>query len=539
MYNIIYSFAIIIIMSEYDSDEYIYESENESDYEEKIDYNSSADYKEDDKLNIKFLDSYKIIPTHIYNSLDKTSSIFEWSVLCLKLYYNYNNDSICYYDYNVPTEIIISNLQYKIKLFIEPSSDKLNCFPNVPFKVTNVGAKLNIYDELRITKNIMLLNQNWNICFNVYEFIENVILIISNYKYNNSISIDFEHIIYNITNKIQLNFNFNLSYLPQFGVNTKNNNKNKSSYSWTGNNSENSLCELLFNDISLINNMYTTITHNLDYIKIIHLILDRILESELTFLEYNVNQSFYEIIIQLINKSNYDYDLTIFDKFNDVDVSNTDKIMFTDNLIYHSFQNKTFSFTPKFTKRIMSEIKNIEQAISDIDCYLYISENNISLFKILMIPDKDTPYAYGFFEFDMFIPSDYPNSPPNVKFLTTGNSKIRFNPNLYQCGKVCLSILNTWNSNQWNPKSSTISQVLLSIYSMIFNEHPWTNEPAFYDSLKSELGRRESEKYNNQIRQFTFQYAINEQLKNTQTPFKHIINSLYQKNKSSITNLYS
>ncbi len=74
---------------------------------------------------------------------------------------------------------------------------------------------------------------------------------------------------------------------------------------------------------------------------------------------------------------------------------------------------------------------------------------------------------------------------------------------------------------------------------MIFNEHPWTNEPAFYDSLKSELGRRESEKYNNQIRQFTFQYAINEQLKNTQTPFKHIINSLYQKNKSSITNLYS
>jgi len=38
-------------------------------------------------------------------------------------------------------------------------------------------------------------------------------------------------------------------------------------------------------------------------------------------------------------------------------------------------------------------------------------------------------------------PPDYPIRPPRVKLLTTGNKEVRFNPNLYKNGKVCLSIL--------------------------------------------------------------------------------------------------
>ena len=44
---------------------------------------------------------------------------------------------------------------------------------------------------------------------------------------------------------------------------------------------------------------------------------------------------------------------------------------------------------------------------------------------------------------------------------------MRFNPNLYNCGKVCLSLLGTWSGPGWDPKASTLLQVLVSIQSLI------------------------------------------------------------------------
>jgi len=53
-----------------------------------------------------------------------------------------------------------------------------------------------------------------------------------------------------------------------------------------------------------------------------------------------------------------------------------------------------------------------------------------------MTGPADTPYANGCFEFDVYFPVDYPNSPPLINLETTGNHTIRFNPNLYNDGKV-------------------------------------------------------------------------------------------------------
>lgn len=53
----------------------------------------------------------------------------------------------------------------------------------------------------------------------------------------------------------------------------------------------------------------------------------------------------------------------------------------------------------------------------------------------------DTPYEGGFFLFLFRCPPDYPIHPPRVKLITTGNNTVRFNPNFYRNGKVCLSIL--------------------------------------------------------------------------------------------------
>ena len=49
---------------------------------------------------------------------------------------------------------------------------------------------------------------------------------------------------------------------------------------------------------------------------------------------------------------------------------------------------------------------------------------------------EDTPYSGGLFTFDIMCPADYPNAPPKVNLATTGGGSVRFNPNLYNCGKV-------------------------------------------------------------------------------------------------------
>jgi ubiquitin-protein ligase len=85
--------------------------------------------------------------------------------------------------------------------------------------------------------------------------------------------------------------------------------------------------------------------------------------------------------------------------------------------------------------------------------------------KALIVGASHTPYAHGCFEYDIFCDNNYPREPPKMNLITTGNGAVRFNPNLYACGKVCLSLLGTWRGSateNWDPKLSTILQVLLS-----------------------------------------------------------------------------
>ncbi len=47
-------------------------------------------------------------------------------------------------------------------------------------------------------------------------------------------------------------------------------------------------------------------------------------------------------------------------------------------------------------------------------------------------------------EFDVKMPKEYPIKSPQVRAITTNSGRTRFNPNIYNEGKVCLSILGTW-----------------------------------------------------------------------------------------------
>jgi ubiquitin-protein ligase len=76
-------------------------------------------------------------------------------------------------------------------------------------------------------------------------------------------------------------------------------------------------------------------------------------------------------------------------------------------------------------------------------------EDRIDLLRALIIGPKDTPYEDAPILIDFFLPpSKYPSEPPLAFFHSWAQGSGRINPNLYVEGKICLSILNTWQGDK-------------------------------------------------------------------------------------------
>lgn len=139
--------------------------------------------------------------------------------------------------------------------------------------------------------------------------------------------------------------------------------------------------------------------------------------------------------------------------------------------------------------------------------------------KGMIVGATGTPYSMGLFLFDICYPQLYPSAAPMVHFMTTGGGQVRFSPNLYNDGKVCLSLLGTtgaWDESQrWNPNESSLAQVLLSIQSQILDvAEPYFTEGGGHGGLEgTPAGRKGSARYNNTLRLSTLRHAIIEPLK--------------------------
>lgn len=153
--------------------------------------------------------------------------------------------------------------------------------------------------------------------------------------------------------------------------------------------------------------------------------------------------------------------------------------------------------------RIRKEIVAMTNSLPE-GIFLRINQDRYDKIKAMIIGPMQSPYENGCFIFDIFLPAQYPSVPPLMKLCTTGNGQFRFNPNLYQDGKVCLSLLGTWSGPGWDPSVSTILQLLVSVQAMIFVDFPYENEPSYE-------GRRmypDSISYNSGIRHATLLYAM-------------------------------
>ncbi|KAL0043350.1 hypothetical protein WJX79_002441 [Trebouxia sp. C0005] len=166
--------------------------------------------------------------------------------------------------------------------------------------------------------------------------------------------------------------------------------------------------------------------------------------------------------------------------------------------------------------------------------FLAADSSRLDLLRALIIGPADSPYANGCFLFDIFLPANYPNAPPSVHFLTTGGGRIRFNPNLYECGKVCLSLLGTWSGPSWDPTHSTLLQVLISIQSMILVDDPYFNEPGYESSRGSAHGKSANDAYNRQQQHNTLRYAILPALKHPDPCFVDVIKQHFQLKKGVV-----
>ncbi|CAN6553058.1 unnamed protein product [Malus baccata var. baccata] len=167
-------------------------------------------------------------------------------------------------------------------------------------------------------------------------------------------------------------------------------------------------------------------------------------------------------------------------------------------------------------KKVQQEWSIFEKDLPE-QIYVRAFEERMDLLRAAIVGAPGTPYHDGLFFFDIYLPLEYPHEPPMVHYSSGG---LRVNPNLYESGKVCLSLLNTWTgtgTEVWNPGRSTILQVLLSLQALVLNDKPYFNE-AGYDQ---QIGRTQGEKNSVSYNENAFLMTCKSMLYTLQKPPKH------------------
>eukprot|EP01103_Thecamoeba_quadrilineata_P003184 TRINITY_DN1298_c0_g1_i2.p1 TRINITY_DN1298_c0_g1~~TRINITY_DN1298_c0_g1_i2.p1 ORF type:complete len:329 (-),score=64.07 TRINITY_DN1298_c0_g1_i2:28-1014(-) len=214
----------------------------------------------------------------------------------------------------------------------------------------------------------------------------------------------------------------------------------------------------------------------------------------------------------------------------------------SEKLAYHYLSQATgdLNFSRERTLRIAQEQASLINSLPlnvDSSVFVRYDEERLDVMQVLITGPPDTPYSAGCFHFDVFFPNNYPASPPKINLMTTGAGTVRFNPNLYNCGKVCLSLLGTWSGasgEMWNKDTSTFLQVLVSIQSLILVPMPYFNEPGYERQIGTPEGDLHNRRYNDTIRAATLKFAILSQLTHPTPTFADVISAHFYLKKQAV-----
>lgn len=166
----------------------------------------------------------------------------------------------------------------------------------------------------------------------------------------------------------------------------------------------------------------------------------------------------------------------------------------------------------KAINRIKRDVGMLQQVpLINENIFIIPDDEDLTLVRCLIIGPNDTPYENGLYFYEVRFPDNYPYSPPKVKYLTNdGNT--RMHPNFYSCGKVCVSIIGTWNGPGWTSCQS-LSSVLLTFLSL-FIKNPLWQEPGF-----AEERTQRNRDYNKLIAYENIRIGVIKMMKNTPSGF--------------------
>lgn len=131
-----------------------------------------------------------------------------------------------------------------------------------------------------------------------------------------------------------------------------------------------------------------------------------------------------------------------------------------------------------------------------------VDESNIYEWKVMIEGVAGTLYEGGLFPAILSFPKEYPNKPPQMRFLTPNF----WHPNVYPDGRVCISILHEAKEDQFNAQEKMsekwrpilgIEAILLSVISLLSD--PNFESPANIDA--SVQCKKDPEGYKRRVRQ--------------------------------------
>lgn len=481
------------------------------------------------------------------------------------------------------------NNELKITILLNLDTDLINIPPTINIK-SNIPLKNNL---LNIIEKLSPFNDKslWSIKYSIYEIINKIYEIINlygeiNLMNNEQSLLDLEYLFG--LSKSNISINQILLIFDKDLIVEKSLSKKEYSNYWKkgtgyGNNltSEwnieeyinitiekrneiNNKFKILIEEILNNNNIFEIFYLRISEIFKSYLNCDDIIDSNIISILNILNINFnlinniekYVILYQDIYEYIKDNELDIkinnyqnIDKIININIDEYQKIFYDYKFYNYSNIFNEFSYLKNINisslqlNTLKKEFNILKKSIintKDASIFFCVQQSDISRMKFIISGTKNTPYEYGLLLFDITINNDYPISPPLVEFINHGNK--RFNPNIYDTGKVCLSLLGTWKGDKgesWNSLTSTFFQIIISIQSQILIEEPYFNEPGYEKYISKQYGICESKNYNNNIKQYVLDHAINDLLesvinKKRYIEFEYIIINYFKYHKDDI-----